>query len=108
MKRLNPIGLVRGRGRVYWRIVKALTTFFPMMRDWQRGDYRPLPKRAVVLMAVALLYIVSPLDLIPDFLLGWGWIDDIVIGGWLLAKLDEELDDYRRWRQSRDSTGVAS
>ncbi|QEL12767.1 DUF1232 domain-containing protein [Kushneria phosphatilytica] len=77
-----------------------------MMRDWQRGDYRPLPKRAVVLMSVALLYIVSPLDLIPDFLLGWGWIDDIVIGGWLLAKLDEELDDYRRWRQARDGTGT--
>ncbi|MFC0269288.1 YkvA family protein [Kushneria aurantia] len=101
--RLNPIGLIRGRGRVYWRIFKALKTFFPMMRDWWRGAYRPLPRRAVMLMGVCVLYIVSPIDLIPDFLLGWGWLDDVIIGGWLLAKLDEELDDYRQWRQQKNT-----
>lgn len=102
--RLNPIGLIRGRGRVYWRIFKALGTFFPMMRDWAKGRYRPLPRRAVGLMALTLIYVASPVDLIPDFLLGWGWLDDIIIGGWLLAKLDEDLDDYRRWRRGDPRT----
>lgn len=27
----------------------------------------------------ALLYVVFPRDLIPDFLLGWGWIDDLAV-----------------------------
>ena len=27
----------------------------------------------------ALLYVIFPRDLIPDFLLGWGWIDDLVV-----------------------------
>ena len=100
--RLNPIGLIRGRGRLYWRIIKALRTFFPMLNDWRKGRYRPLPKKAVGLMALAIIYVVSPIDLIPDFFLFWGVLDDLVIGGWLLAKLDEELDDYRRWRESAD------
>ncbi|MFC0338968.1 Uncharacterized membrane protein YkvA, DUF1232 family [Kushneria avicenniae] len=101
--RLNPIGLIRGRGRVYWRIFKALRTFFPMLNDWRKGRYRPLPKKAVGLMALAIVYMVSPIDLIPDFIPFWGVLDDLVIGGWLLAKLDEELDVYRRWRESADS-----
>ncbi|WP_106477225.1 YkvA family protein [Phytohalomonas tamaricis] len=98
-KRRNLLGLLTGRGHVILRIIKALKTFFPMMLDWKRGRYRPLPKKAVGLMVLAVLYLVSPFDLIPDFLLGWGFIDDVLISGWLLAKLDEELDPYRQWRK---------
>jgi hypothetical protein len=28
---------------------------------------------------LALLYVISRIDLIPDFIVGWGWIDDIVV-----------------------------
>ncbi|GAB6909065.1 DnaJ domain protein [Desulfosarcina cetonica] len=31
------------------------------------------------LFIVALLYLVFPRDLVPDYFLGWGWIDDIVV-----------------------------
>ncbi len=102
--RLNPIGLIRGRGRLYWRIFKALRTFFPMMNDWRKGRYRPLPKKALGLMALAIVYVVSPIDLIPDFIPFWGLLDDLIIGGWLLAKLDEQLDGYRQWRETQGAT----
>ena len=28
---------------------------------------------------LALLYVISKFDLIPDFFTGWGWIDDIIV-----------------------------
>jgi DnaJ domain/Protein of unknown function (DUF1232) len=28
---------------------------------------------------LALLYVISRIDLIPDFIPGWGWIDDITV-----------------------------
>lgn len=31
------------------------------------------------LFFAALLYLLFPRDLVPDFLFGWGWIDDLVI-----------------------------
>jgi hypothetical protein len=34
---------------------------------------------------LALLYALSPYDILPDFLLGWGWLDDIVVLGLLYA-----------------------
>ena len=27
----------------------------------------------------AILYVLFPRDLIPDFLAGWGWIDDLIV-----------------------------
>lgn len=37
----------------------------------------------IILTILALLYIICPYDLLPDFIAGWGWLDDLVIF-WLM------------------------
>jgi DnaJ like chaperone protein len=37
----------------------------------------------IILIGLALLYILNPFDLLPDMIIGWGWIDDLVILGFL-------------------------
>lgn len=94
----NLFSRTLGRGHVFLRIGKALKTFLPMMRDCLKGRYRPVPYRAIVLMILALSYLVMPFDLIPDFIPFFGQLDDILICGWLLVRLDDALEDYRRWK----------
>lgn len=103
MKRskFNLFGLLAGRGNVLLRIAKALKTLIPMMHDYWRGDYRPFPKKVAILLAIAIAYILFPLDIVPDFIPFWGQLDDLVITGWILAKLDEELDVYRAWKRQQ-------
>jgi uncharacterized membrane protein YkvA (DUF1232 family) len=36
-----------------------------------------------LLALLALLYVASPYDFLPDFVIGWGWIDDLIILGLL-------------------------
>jgi DnaJ like chaperone protein len=31
------------------------------------------------LLIGALLYVIFPRDLVPDFLIGWGWLDDLIV-----------------------------
>jgi uncharacterized membrane protein YkvA (DUF1232 family) len=51
-------------------------------------DNRVAPAIKLIVPLVALLYVLSPIDLIPDFLLGLGQIDDVgIIGGALLLAL---------------------
>jgi len=38
----------------------------------------------IVLIILAVLYLLSPYDLLPDLMIGWGWLDDMVILGFLL------------------------
>ncbi|WP_340146435.1 YkvA family protein [Halomonas sp. PA16-9] len=50
-----------------------------MTRDVMRGDFRPIPWSAFGMMALALGYLVLPFDLIPDFLMLIGVVDDVLI-----------------------------
>lgn len=48
---------------------------------------RRVPMRRKVLAAAALVYIVSPIDVIPDVIFGIGWLDDIVLAAVVLQHL---------------------
>lgn len=37
----------------------------------------------IILIILAILYALNPYDIFPDFFVGWGWLDDIVILGLL-------------------------
>ena len=43
-----------------------------------------------------LIYVVSPLDLIPDVLPG-GFVDDAVVVGWVVKTVRSEIDAFREW-----------
>lgn len=66
---------------------------------WWRGEYRAVSPKALVTIVAGLLYFVSPLDAIPDWLLGVGFLDDIAVLGWVLKTVSDELDAFRAWRQ---------
>jgi uncharacterized membrane protein YkvA (DUF1232 family) len=43
-----------------------------------------LPKAAKIALGAAVLYLVSPIDLIPDFIPGLGFIDDVFVAAILV------------------------
>ncbi|WP_043530308.1 YkvA family protein [Litchfieldella xinjiangensis] len=91
-------GRLGRRGWAIQRIGRALRLFLPMTSDAIRGRYRPVPWAAFGWMGLALAYLISPLDLIPDFLFIIGLVDDVVIVGWLLTRVDRHLAAYRVWK----------
>jgi len=46
------------------------------------------------LLALAMIYIISPLDAIPEAIPIVGWLDDLGVLGILVASLLKELEDY--------------
>jgi DnaJ like chaperone protein len=41
----------------------------------------------IILIILAVLYVLSPYDILPDFIVGWGWLDDLAILGLLFRYL---------------------
>jgi len=79
--------------------VKAdLQTLLRMLRASGEGTYRQVSKKNLVVAAVGLLYLVSPLDLIPDFLPG-GFADDAAVIGFVLKKVRGELVAFEAWER---------
>ncbi|WP_459208126.1 YkvA family protein [Pseudomonas sp. MLB6B] len=68
---------------------------------WWRGEYRAISTRALVTIVAGLLYFVSPIDAIPDWILGVGFLDDIAVLGWVMKTVADELARFREWRDSQ-------
>lgn len=66
-----------------------------MIRDTMSGDYDGLGKGRVLAMTMALAYLISPVDLIPEALLTIpGLVDDTAFAVWLLAAATTAADRY--------------
>ena len=64
----------------------------------------------ILLIILAVLYILSPFDILPDFLIGWGWLDDAVILGFLLRyfyNLKKKRQAFRKYSQHHQNTADA-
>jgi uncharacterized membrane protein YkvA (DUF1232 family) len=69
-----------------------------MELDVLTGDYEGLSRGRVLLMVGAVLYIVAPIDLLPEAILTIpGFADDAAVAGWLIASLLGATSAYRTW-----------
>jgi uncharacterized membrane protein YkvA (DUF1232 family) len=80
--------------REHW---KSFTALLRMMRAWVGGRYREVPARTLLFSVLALLYFVSPIDLIADFVPVIGWLDDAAVIVLLLSAIGKDLDRFRAW-----------
>ena len=62
-----------------------------------RGEYRHLPWKTVFFLAAGLLYFVMPADLIPDFILGTGFLDDAVVVAYVMKAIRDDLARFEDW-----------
>lgn len=73
---------------------------------WWRGEYRAIGSQALVAMVAALLYFLTPLDALPDWLPGLGLVDDLAVLAWVLSTWKEELAAFRTWRQAQSAERI--
>lgn len=82
----------------YWSDIK---TSFALIRDWFNGSYDKVPARMIVSLAGALIYLVSPIDLIPDWVPMAGLVDDAAILAFVFRLSKVDLNAYRRWKNRK-------
>lgn len=69
--------------RQFWRTVKRAAGYVPFMDEVVAAYYCALdtrtPTRVRGTLLAALAYFVLPFDMIPDFILGFGFTDDLAV-----------------------------
>ena len=78
----------------YWQDIK---TSFALLKDWYMGNYTKIPFRMVASIAGAMLYFVSPLDVVPDWVPFGGLLDDALVLAAIFALSRSDLDAYAIW-----------
>lgn len=79
----------------------AIPGLISMVRSYIRRDYSKLPKGTILAIIGALIYFFSPIDALPDFLLGAGLLDDAFVLGACLKLIKSDLSDFRDWQANQ-------
>ena len=72
---------------------------FEMIKLWSQGDYQDISKKSVIMVIAAIIYFVAPLDAVPDFLFGWGYLDDLAVLRLVFSQLKLETEKFKQWKQ---------
>lgn len=106
----------RTLGRLQHGFVKALENknsvlavwdqiqlFFAIVNDYIKGNYTAIPKRAIMAVTAGILYFISPLDVVPDFIVGLGFVDDIYIVKLVYEQVEKDLKKYQAWKAAQQN-----
>jgi len=76
------------------KVRKQAGLLVEMIRDYAKGDYRDVPWTTVSAGTVAALYVLTPFDIIPDWIPGIGYLDDAMVLGLVLLAIREDMKAY--------------
>jgi len=90
----------QGKGK--WAVVAdKFALLGRLVKAYAAGDYRAIPWQSLLSIVGVLIYFVSPLDFIPDFLPLIGLADDVALTLWLFNSLSKDLDAFAVWEKDR-------
>lgn len=72
------------------------------LNDIATGKYKDYDAKKLLIVVAAILYVVTPFDLLPD-LIPPGLIDDVSIVAWAIKEASEELEKYKN-RNNKDTS----
>ena len=71
-----------------------------LIKHYVEGKYTTVPYGTILAIMSALIYVLSPVDIIPDFIPFVGHLDDVAVIGLCLSMVKTDIEVYDEWRQS--------
>jgi uncharacterized membrane protein YkvA (DUF1232 family) len=77
-----------------WGYLQAMLR---LIRAYYRGEYRDVKIANLVLIIGAIIYVLDPMDLIPDWIPVLGFLDDATILAFAVQRTRQTLDEFTTW-----------
>lgn len=86
--------------RVLMKVWNDLKLMINLVIDYVKGDYKDVPWNIIAAITGAIIYFVSPIDVIPDFIPVVGYADDLAVIKFALDIAGDDLKKYKQWKNN--------
>ena len=86
------------------RYTNDLLLLMSLVKDYYQGNYRNIPYKTISAGVVGLLYLINPIDIIPDFIPFIGQIDDALVLKFCLKLMEKDLVKYKNWKNEQTAS----
>jgi len=83
------------------KFMDKVKVFIELLKDYINGNYKEIPWYMIAAITATLLYVFSPIDLIPDFIPIIGLADDALMVLICLELVEMELEKYQEWKEGK-------
>ena len=84
------------------RFINDMKIMLSLIRDFWNKSYREVPWWTIGAVVTALLYVLNPVDIVPDFIPFFGLLDDAAVISACLFLVEKDLDRYRSWKEGAE------
>ena len=77
--------------------VEEVKIFFSMLKDFFSKKYTEVPIGTIMAMAGSLLYVLLPVDFIPDFIPVVGYLDDAAVLAACMTFVHSDVQRYKEF-----------
>ena len=82
------------------RRLSQIPIMISLVHNYYRKEYRHIPIGSIIAIISALIYFLSPIDLIPDFIPFIGYLDDAAVLTTAWKLIDSDVKKYRKWQKA--------
>lgn len=86
------------KGGPLGRFIEVAKLLNSLVKNYRKGKYKKIPWWVISTATFALLYVLNPLDIIPDVIPIIGQLDDIAVIAICLLLIEQQLHDYKEWK----------
>ncbi|WP_409228829.1 YkvA family protein [Gudongella sp. SC589] len=79
-------------------LIDDIGKLISLVRDYVKKEYTMVSKGTIITVIAGLIYLVNPVDIVPDFLFG-GFLDDAAVIGYIVSRLRGEIEKYNDWKK---------
>jgi uncharacterized membrane protein YkvA (DUF1232 family) len=90
------------------RFTKDLMLFMSLITDYYQGDYRDIPYKTISAAVIGVLYVLNPIDIVPDFIPVIGYVDDALVLSFCLKLVEKDLKKYQVWKEQQPKTKASN
>ena len=94
-------------GQIAHDVWESLQVLFRLIGAAVSGKYHGIPTPVLLGGTAVLLYFLSPIDAIPDFIPVIGLLDDAALLAWFMTTIKDEMDRFETWERTAGSASKA-